>query len=332
MSKRPPSAEDDFVARLIRPLAGEGAFNLEDDAALLVPPRGYDLVLKTDAIVMGVHSFPDDPPDLVARKALRMNLSDLAGKGAKPLGFLLTLALPSNPDQAWLAHFFEGLAEDSKSFACPLLGGDTTRTTGPFSASITIIGAARRGRMPTRLDARAGDLIAVTGTIGDAALGLFQRLEPERAALWGLSADEREHLASRYLLPQPRNALAAAIARHARAAMDISDGLVIDLERLCRASGLAARIDAERVPLSRAAQRALGADGSLIEKLLAGGDDYELLATLDRRSWPFFRAECEAKGVAASAIGETLSGEAGLVTVMRAGDELPLEQSGFSHL
>ena len=332
MSQRPPSAEEEFIARLIRPLAGEGAFDLKDDAARLVPPRGHELVLKTDAIVMGVHSFPDDPPDLVARKALRMNLSDLAGKGAKPLGFLLTLALPSEADQAWLARFFVGLAEDSKSFSCPLLGGDTTRTSGPFSASITIIGAVRAGRMPTRLDARPGDLIAVTGTIGDAALGLIQRLEPERATRWGLSPDEREHLASRYLLPQPRNALAATIARHARAAMDISDGLVIDLERLCRASGLSARIDADRVPLSPAAHKALCADQLLIEELLVGGDDYELLVTLDRNSWSYFNAECEAKGVAAGVIGKTLSGEPGLVTAMRSGHELPLKRSGFSHL
>jgi thiamine-monophosphate kinase len=332
MSKRPPSAEDEFVARLIRPLAGEGAFDLKDDAARLVPPRGHELVLKTDAIVMGVHAFPEDPPDLVARKALRMNLSDLAGKGAKPLGFLLSLALPPQPDQAWLTRFFEGLAKDCACFSCPLLGGDTTRTPGPFSASITIVGAARPGRMPTRLDARPGDLIAVTGTIGDAALGLVQRLEPERTARWGLSAEEREHLASRYLLPQPRNALAATIARHARAAMDISDGLVIDLERLCGASGLAARIDAERVPLSPAAKKALGADQALIGTLLTGGDDYELLVTLDRNSWGGFSAECEAKGVAVALIGETLSGEAGHVRVMQSRRELDLEQSGFSHL
>ncbi len=332
MSKRPPSAEDEFVARLIRPLAGEGAFDLKDDAARLVPPRGHELVLKTDAIVMGVHAFPEDPPDLVARKALRMNLSDLAGKGAKPLGFLLSLALPPHPDQAWLTRFFEGLAKDCACFSCPLLGGDTTRTPGPFSASITIVGAARPGRMPTRLDARPGDLIAVTGTIGDAALGLVQRLEPERTVRWGLSVEEREHLASRYLLPQPRNALAATIARHARAAMDISDGLVIDLERLCRASGLAARIDADRVPLSPAAKKALGADQALIGTLLTGGDDYELLVTLDRNSWSGFSAECEAKGVGATLIGETLSGEAGLVGVMQSRRELDLEQSGFSHL
>ena len=332
MSKRPPSAEDDFVARLIRPLAGEGAFDLKDDAARLVPPRGHELVLKTDAVVMGVHAFPEDPPDLIARKALRMNLSDLAGKGATPLGFLLSLALPPDTDQVWLGRFFEGLAKDCQCFSCPLLGGDTTRTPGPFSVSITIVGAARPGRMPTRLDARPGDLIAVTGTIGDAALGLAQRLEPERAVGWGLSAGEREHLASRYLLPQPRNALAAIVARHARAAMDVSDGLIIDLERLCRASGLAARIDAERVPLSPAAKKALGTDRALIGTLLTGGDDYELLVTLDRNSWRGFSAECEGKGVGAALIGETFSGEAGLVVAMQSGRELDLKQSGFSHL
>jgi thiamine-monophosphate kinase len=332
MIKRPPSAEDEFVARVIRPLAGEGAFDLKDDAARLVPPQGHELVLKTDAIVMGVHAFPDDPPDLIARKALRMNLSDLAAKGAKPLGFLLTLAVPPDPDQTWLARFFEGLGKDCESFSCPLLGGDTTRTQGPFSASITIVGAIRPGRMPTRLDARPGDLIAVTGTIGDAALGLIQRLRPERAAKWSLSADEREHLASRYILPQPRNALAATIARHARAAMDISDGLVLDLERLCRASGLSARLDADHVPLSPAAKKALAIDQDLIGTILAGGDDYELLVTLARNSWHGFSAECEAKGVAATLIGETVLGEVGGVRVMKSGRELLLEKTGFSHL
>lgn len=332
MSRRPPSAEDEFVARLIRPLAGEGAFDLRDDAARLVPPRGHELVLKADAIVLGVHAFAQDPPDLIARKALRMNLSDLAGKGARPLGFLLTLSLPPDLDHAWLARFFEGLAKDCESFSCPLLGGDTTRTPGPLSVSITIVGAVRPGLMPTRLDARPGDLIAVSGTIGDAALGLLQRLEPERAAGWGLKADEREHLASRYLLPQPRNALAGPVTRHARAAMDVSDGLVIDLERLCRASGLAARIDAEQVPLSPAAKKVLSVDPALIGTLLSGGDDYELLVTLDRDSWHGFSRECDAKGVAATLIGETLSGEPGLVSVRQSGRELALERSGFSHL
>jgi thiamine-monophosphate kinase len=332
MSARPPSAEDDFVARLIRPLAGEGGFDLKDDAARLVPPSGFELVLTADAIVMGVHAFAGDPPDLVARKALRMNLSDLAAKGARPLGFLMTLALPRALDQAWIERFFEGLALDASFYGCPLLGGDTTSTPGPLSVSITLLGTARPGRMPTRLDARAGDLVAVTGSIGDAALGLAQRLEPERATRWNLTQAERDHLESRYLLPQPRTELAETVGRHARAAMDISDGLVGDLERLCRASGLAARIDAERVPLSPAGRKSLAADGKAIELILAGGDDYELLVTLDPASSALFRAECEARGVAATLIGEMGSGEAGEVMVMKAGAELALSRSAYSHL
>ncbi|MFI5012170.1 MAG: thiamine-phosphate kinase [Hyphomicrobiales bacterium] len=332
MSARAPSAEDEFVARLIRPLAGEGAFGLKDDAARLVPPAEHELVLKTDAIVMGVHAFAEDPPDLVARKVLRMNLSDLAAKGARPLGFLLTLALPPAFEQDWMARFFDGLGLDSSHYGCPLLGGDMTRTPGPFSVSITVIGAVRPGRMPTRLDARPGDLIAVTGTIGDAALGLLQRLAPERAARWDLTAGERGHLASRYLLPQPRLELAEIVGRHARAAMDISDGLVGDLERLCRASGLAGRIEADRAPLSAAARRGLAADEALIETILTGGDDYELLVTLDPMSWPRLSAECEAKGVPAARIGETWAGEAGEVAVIYEGRELVLAKSAYSHL
>jgi thiamine-monophosphate kinase len=332
MSARPPLAEDEFVARLIRPLAGEGAFALRDDAARLVPPAGFELALKTDALVLGVHAFPEDPPDLVARKALRMNLSDLAGKGARPLGFLMTLALPVRLEKGWIERFFEGLAQDSRDYACPLLGGDTTRTSGPFSVSITVLGAVRPGRMPTRLDARPGDLVAVSGTIGDAALGLVQRLDAERAKAWGLAEAEREHLSQRYLLPQPRTALAESVSRHARAAMDISDGLVGDLERLCRASGVAASIDADRLPLSPAARRCLAADPGALETILAGGDDYEILVTLDPQGFTSFRCECEASGIQATAIGEIKAGEDGDVAVMQAGKELSLSRSAYSHL
>ena len=332
MSARAPSAEDEFVARLIRPLAGEGAFDLKDDAARLVPPAGKELVLTSDAIVLGVHAFAEDPPDLVARKALRTNLSDLAAKGAEPLGFLLTLALPAKLDQGWIEGFFAGLALDSRAFACPLLGGDTTRTPGPLCVSITIIGAVRVGRMPTRLDARPGDVIGVSGTLGDAALGLVQRLDKARAAGWGLTPQESEHLADRYLLPRPRNALAAAVGRHARGAMDISDGLVGDLERLCRASRVSARIDVDRLPLSPAAHQVLARDDKALETVLAGGDDYELLLTLDAASWPFLRVEAEELGIAFTQIGEIGGGEAGQVSVIQGARELTLSRSAYSHL
>jgi len=332
MTVRPPLPEDEFVARLLRPLAGEGAFDLKDDAARLVPPAGQALVLTADAMVMGVHAFVDDPPDLIARKALRMNLSDLAAKGARPLGYLMTLSLPAELEGTWIERFVEGLALDSRAFACPLLGGDTTRTPGPFSVSITMIGAVRMGRLPTRLDALAGDLVAVTGTIGDAALGLVQRLDSKRADAWQLSEVQREHLANRYLLPQPRTELADPIWRLARASMDISDGLVGDLERLCRASGLAARIEVEHLPLSAAARRASAADPQALETILTGGDDYELLVTLGPSSWDSFRAECEKRNIAPTVIGETFSGEAGDVAVMAGGRELELSRTAYSHL
>ena len=320
------------MARFVRPLAGEGAFSFKDDAARLVPPSGSELVLTADAIVLGVHAFAEDPPDLVARKALRMNLSDLAAKGAKPLGFLMTLALPKELDTNWIEAFFEGLAEDCRLYACPLLGGDTTRTPGPLSVSITLNGAVGKGFMPTRLDARAGHRDEIAGTIGDAALGLVQRLEPERGRAWRLTRAEREHLSARYLLPQPRIALADSVARHAHAAMDVSDGLVGDLERLCRASSLSASIDVAQLPLSAAARKAIGGDAKALETVLSGGDDYEILLTFDPGSWPLFRAECEAKSIAATLIGKMEAGEPGRVAVMSGGQELSLSRSAYSHL
>src|SRR5262249_42913063 len=195
----------------------------------LKPPAGHDLVLTADGIVAGIHFFPDDPPATVAKKALRVNLSDLAAKGARPLGFLLTLALPKETGDAWLAAFARGLGADGESFGCPLLGGDTVRTLGPVAISITAFGAVPRGKMVRRAGAQPGDRVLVTGTIGDAALGLELRREPSAAKRWGLARRHQAFLATRYLVPEPRNALAAAVRVHASAAMDASDGLASDL-------------------------------------------------------------------------------------------------------
>src|SRR5207249_4745722 len=188
-----------------------------------------------DRIVGGVHFFPGDPPDTVARKALRVNLSDLAAKGARPLGFLLTLALPQDIDDAWLAPFARGLAADAEAFGCPLLGGDTDRTTGPVTISIAAFGAVPHGKMLRRAGAKAGDRVVVTGTIGDAALGLLLRRDVSAAARWGLTRAARGGLAARYLVPEPRLAIAEILRAHASAAMDVSDGLAGDLGKLCRA-------------------------------------------------------------------------------------------------
>ncbi len=229
---------------------GAGALALTDDAAFFAPPEGQELVLTTDAIVAGVHFLPDDPPETVARKALRVNLSDLAAKGANPAGCLLTLALPEGFGEAWLSPFASGLQSDCDLFGCPFYGGDTVRTTGPLWLSVTAFGTLPRGTMVRRAGAKPGDRIVVTGTIGDAALGLRLLREPDLIGQWSLSDDEAAHLVGRYRVPQPRNAMADIVRAFASAAMDVSDGLAGDLQKLCEVSGVSARIAAARLPLS----------------------------------------------------------------------------------
>ncbi len=243
------SGEDALIARYFKPLATDpGAFDLVDDAAIL-KASSEDLVVKTDAIVEGVHFLPDDPPDTIARKALRVNLSDLASKGATPAGFVLTLAL-RRADDAWLAPFARGLGEDAKQYGCPLLGGDTVSTPGPLMISIAAFGRIPPGRMVHRFGAQPGDRVVVTGTIGDATLGLDILKGGAAAAVLAGDASTRQMLLERYRVPQPRNALAQAIRDHASASMDVSDGLAGDLAKLCAASGVSAVIDAASIPLS----------------------------------------------------------------------------------
>jgi thiamine-monophosphate kinase len=330
MGDETESAEERLIARYFRPLATDaGAFGLIDDAAILTPPDGCDLVLTTDGVIAGVHFFPDDPPETIGRKALRMNLSDLAAKGAKPRGFLLALAMPAGTDAAWLAAFAAGLGDDTRAYGCPLLGGDTDKTPGPVSVSISAFGIVPRGRMVRRSTAKAGEAIVVTGTIGDAALGVKVQREPGLAQRWTLSGAQAAHLTYRYLLPQPRNALAEAVLQHASAAMDVSDGLAGDLGKLCRASAVAAHVDAARVPLSDAAHAAVAAEPALLETVLTGGDDYEILLTLPPERLPAFRSDAAAAGVAVTEIGVTRAGEGAHFT--RDGKALSFARPSYSH-
>jgi thiamine-monophosphate kinase len=266
--------EDELISKLFAPLAGPAALGLKDDAALL-PARAAPIVATVDALVGGVHFFPEDPPGLIAKKALRTNLSDLAAKGAEPIGFLLALALPPDWTNDWLADFAAGLGEDSKAYRCPLLGGDTVSTPGPLTLSITALGEAPGGGFVPRSGARPGDAIYVSGTIGDAALGL--RLRRDQALRAKLTAKARDYLLDRYLLPRPRVELAPLLRGCARAAMDVSDGLAGDLAKLAKASRVGAQVRIEDVPLSEAAREAIGVEPSLLELALTGGDDYEIL-------------------------------------------------------
>jgi len=312
MSKRVDpqgSGEDRLIARHFRAIARHpGALGLSDDAALLTPPPGCDLVITTDGIIAGVHVFPDDPADAIARRALRVNLSDLAAKGANPAGFLLAVALPAGTTDEWLAAFTRGLDADAEQYGCPLLGGDTDRTPGPLQVSITAFGTLPTGSMVRRGGARPGDVLFVTGTVGDAALGLRLRKDPRAGA--SLTPTQRDHLFTRYLLPAPRNALAETLRAHASAALDVSDGLAGDLAKLCRASGVTTKVETALVPLSDAARAFVEADPALLEHALTGGDDYEILAAVPAAKAEGFRAAARATGVAVSEIGRVAAGDA----------------------
>jgi thiamine-monophosphate kinase len=324
------SAEERLIARYFAPLATQpGALGLADDAAILTPPPGCDLVLTTDGVIAGVHFFADDPPDGIGRKALRMNLSDLAAKGANPLGFLMSIALPASVGEAWLAAFAAGLGDDAKTYQCPLLGGDTDRTPGPLSVSIAAFGAVPQGKMIRRSTAKVGDSIVVTGTIGDAALGVLLRRDGGLAERLRLADEVGEHLQQRYLLPQPRNALARAVLQHASAAMDVSDGLAGDLAKLCRASGVGAEIDAANVPLSDAARAVIAADPALFDTALTGGDDYEILVTLSPGQFAGFTVAASRVGVAVTEIGR-IAAEHG-ARFVRGGKTLDFARESYSH-
>jgi thiamine-monophosphate kinase len=325
-----PSGEDSLIARYFKPLATDpGAFNLVDDAAIL-KAVGEDIVVTTDAIVEGVHFLSDDPPDAIARKALRVNLSDLAAKGATPAGFVLTLAL-RNADDAWLTSFARGLGKDAGLFGCPLLGGDTVSTPGPLMVSITAFGRVPSGKMVHRGGAKPGDRVVVTGTIGDAALGLDILKEGPVAAVLADDAAAKEMLIGRYRVPQPRNALASAVREHASAAMDVSDGLAGDLAKLCKASGMSAVIDAPSIPLSAPAGRLLARGAVGIGTIVSGGDDYEILCAIPENRFEAFAESAGIAGVAVTSIGTVIGGSTAPRFLDGEGREIALPRLSYSH-
>jgi thiamine-monophosphate kinase len=325
-----PSGEDSLIARYFKPLATDpGAFGLDDDAAIL-KAAGEDIVVTTDAVVEGVHFLPDDPAETIARKALRVNLSDLAAKGATTAGFVLTLAL-RRADDAWLSAFARSLGEDARAFCCPLLGGDTVSTPGPLTVSITAFGRVPAGKMVPRTGARPGDQVMVTGTIGDAAIGLdILTGGPAASALAG-DAAAKEMLIGRYRVPQPRSALAEAIRAHASGAMDVSDGLAGDLTKLCAASRVSAVIDVLRIPISAAAQTVLAHRAVDIEAMISGGDDYEILCTVPEERSAALTAAAVQAGIALTAIGTVIAGSDLPRFVDGEGRELPLARRSYSH-
>jgi thiamine-monophosphate kinase len=317
-----PEGEFEFIARRLRPLATAcGALDLTDDAALLDPTPGRQLVLAKDAMVAGVHFLPDDPPGQIAQKLVRVNLSDLAAMGAAPLGYLLALARSQEIEDEWLVGFCAGLAADNAAFGIALLGGDTVSTPGPSTLSLTAIGEVPKGAALLRSGAKPGDDIWVSGTLGDAALGL-KVLRGELEA----TEDARAYLVERYRLPQPRLALGQALRGVASAAIDISDGLVADLGHILEASAVGAELRADQLPLSPVARDLPGAR----DAALARGDDYELLFTAPRKR----RAEIEALSrqldLPLTPIGELRAGS-DLTILDAAGQEIDVPNRGWQH-
>jgi thiamine-monophosphate kinase len=322
----PKLGEFERIARFFAPLAAPEGLGLLDDVAIIPGPPGEEYVLKTDAIVEGVHFRVQDPADQVAQKLLRVNLSDLAGKGAVPVGYLLTTALPRERDEAWLERFAEGLARDQKEFGIGLLGGDSVATTGPVTLSVAAVGRVRAGETVLRKGARPGDAVFVSGTLGDGALGL--------AALGGelpeLSSDQRDFLADRYRLPRPRMRLGRRLVGTARAMMDISDGLIADLGHICETSGVGAVVEAARLPLSPAGRAAIAADASRLRLALAAGDDYELLFTAPAEAAAGIAAIARETAVPVTAIGRIERGR-GVRVIDRQGAPIAVTDGGYRH-
>lgn len=314
--------EFDLIKTYFAPLAREfsGSLGLIDDAAVIAVPLGQELVITKDAISEGVHFIGNENPSQLAKKLLRVNLSDLAAMGAKPLCYFLALMLPKETSEEWIKNFADGLAEDQREFSIHLAGGDTTSTHGALSFSMTALGTVPAGKALKRSGAKQGDKVYVSGTLGDSALGLM--------ALRSESKDD--FLIRRYLLPEPRIALGQKLIGTATACMDISDGLVQDLGHICRASGVGATIYRDTLPLSEPARALIQKDSNLWEAPLSGGDDYELLFTVSEKNHSVLETLSRELHPPIMMIGEITEGN-GVRALDATGNEITLTKKGFRH-
>lgn len=321
---------DEFgtIARHFAPLASgaPGTFGLKNDGAVIPPDGERGLVATLDTMVEGVHYLPDDPADLVARKLVRVNLSDLAAMGAVPESYLLTVALDPARDEAWVERFAGGLAEDQAHFGIVMLGGDTTSTPGPTTLSLTAFGRVPGIRALERATAQPGDELWVSGTIGDGALGLLVR----QGRLTGLPERLRAHLERRYRLPEPRTGLGPRLLGVASACLDVSDGLVADFGHIAEESGVRIVLESAQVPLSEAAAEVVGDDPELWPTVLTGGDDYELAFAAPAEHADAVRAAAQSAGVPVTRVGWAEAGQ-GVAVLDRTGQPLALETAGWTH-
>lgn len=325
------TSETELIETYLAPLAAgaPGAFGLKDDAALIETEAGFDLVVSTDPVIAGVHFFADDAPQDIAWKALAVNVSDLAAKGAEPVAYTMALAFPVAPRHDWMAAFSAGLREAQAAFGCTLIGGDTDRTPGPLSIGVTAFGNVPRGQMVRRGSAMIGDRVFVTGTIGDSGLGLQLRKSPEAFGA-RLSQSDREFLLSRYLRPLPRVVLAPLLRKFASAALDVSDGLLKDAARLAAGAGAALNIQFEALPLSSAARAVLAANPDFAQSLVTGGDDYEILFAVAPQNHQAFIDAARKLSITTAEIGVLAAGS-GVGLKMSNGSVIEPSRGGYDH-
>jgi thiamine-monophosphate kinase len=312
-------SEFTYINKYFAPLTQNyESFGLTDDAAIVTIENNNKLVLTKDAMTAGVHFFPDDNPYNLAQKLLRTNLSDLAAMGAKPLYYMLALILPKKTTEKWISEFCQGLKHDQNEFAITLLGGDTVSHDGALSMSLTAFGTIEGNDRLLRSGAKIGDNIYVSGTIGDSALGLevIQK-----------NIKNYQDLRNRYFIPNPRVELGQKLLGIASSCMDISDGLVQDLGHICSASKSGAEIYQDRIPLSDGARRFLGQHPKLSNRVLSGGDDYELLFTVAKNNAHLLE---NLSDIPVTKIGIITEG-AQLVTLDRNKCVIQLGKGGYSH-
>lgn len=325
--------EFEYIRSRLAPLSTglPGAANLTDDGAVLSPPEGCEWAITADTLIEGRHFPEGEAPALAARKALRVNLSDLAAMGADPCAYIACVVWPDAERERRMAGFADGLALDQAEFGVHLAGGDTTASDGPWTISITAFGTVPKGQAVRRAGSKPGDVVLVTGTIGDAGLGLMARqgqLSPSR--------DHAAHLARRFTLPEPRIALSPLLRSYAHAAIDISDGLLSDARHVARASGVSLSLDLDDMPLSEAARHWVSHKSDRNEAMLtlaSAGDDYELLLTLPEDQAQAFVDAVQKIDIPVSCIGRVeyaASGEGGLI-VRRQGQVLSPSSFGFTH-
>lgn len=320
------AGEFEIIERYLAPLASDHSFGLKDDAAYLEVPDGEVLVMTQDAIAEAIHFFKDDDPALIAKKALRTNLSDMAAKAAQPMSFSLALGLGEAADERWLEAFGRGLKEDCENFSLTINGGDTFRTGGPSVISVTLVGHTPAELYRSRLSANPDEAIFVSGTIGDGTLGLLAH----QGELSKLDEVYLAFLKERYLLPQPRLEMRDLLRTYATAAMDVSDGLVGDLEKLCAASGVGAQVSLEQIPFSEAGKQACATESKLKKRAITGGDDYEILFTVPRSEIDALLAAASALPFSVSRIGETTK-ETEVIVVDGAGQPVELGSKSYDH-